>query len=480
MSKVQMLRALVKQRLTAAAEEIFGLFERTIAEYEEELCRSKEENHRQRHLLDAVFNPDVHLQAADVQQVLKVKAEVPPDQQGWSSSLDQEDPDPTYVKEEQEETDVIKFTLTHVQVKSEHEEKPQSSQLHRTQTEESRNVELKTESEGEDCRGSEPETSSEPDVKRVLADEEEIHLKQQDGSSRLDQDDPDLPYIKEEQEQADIIKFTLNHILVKSEDDEENPQSSQLHQRQTGRNKETEPRGSTSNEHMKRDADGEDSGGSEPDTNSQPADCLLNEPQDATGFSSSNAWITSSSNFCSADVQQPAVNPPGQQEWSSSMDPADPVLPHMKEEQEQTSLTFTLTQNNPRSSQLRPRQIEKSREAEPQTSSSTKHMKMGSDGEDYGGPDPATGSHQGRGFHLHTDCEISDSSTPQTDGDDDWKDKREPQSGFNLQNNCFLSNNGCHVEKLLGCSDCSARCSHKDNLKTQNSYERKSFQFHIL
>uniref|UniRef100_A0A8C6THK6 C2H2-type domain-containing protein n=1 Tax=Neogobius melanostomus TaxID=47308 RepID=A0A8C6THK6_9GOBI len=40
----QILRALVTERLTAAAEEIFELVERTIAEYEEELCRSKEEN----------------------------------------------------------------------------------------------------------------------------------------------------------------------------------------------------------------------------------------------------------------------------------------------------------------------------------------------------------------------------------------------------------------------------------------------------
>ncbi|XP_055083995.1 gastrula zinc finger protein xFG20-1-like [Periophthalmus magnuspinnatus] len=46
MSKGQTLRALVNERLTAAAEEIFALFERTIAEYEEELCRSKEENQR--------------------------------------------------------------------------------------------------------------------------------------------------------------------------------------------------------------------------------------------------------------------------------------------------------------------------------------------------------------------------------------------------------------------------------------------------
>ncbi|XP_039657013.1 gastrula zinc finger protein XlCGF57.1-like isoform X1 [Perca fluviatilis] len=72
MCKVQMLRALVEQRLTAAAEEIFGLFERTIAEYEEELCRSKEENERQRELLDAVFNPQLRLHRADVEQLSAV------------------------------------------------------------------------------------------------------------------------------------------------------------------------------------------------------------------------------------------------------------------------------------------------------------------------------------------------------------------------------------------------------------------------
>ena len=59
-----MLRVLVNQRLTAAAEEIFVLFERTIAEYEEELCRSKEEKERQRKLLDAVFNPQLQLHRA--------------------------------------------------------------------------------------------------------------------------------------------------------------------------------------------------------------------------------------------------------------------------------------------------------------------------------------------------------------------------------------------------------------------------------
>ncbi|XP_061748621.1 uncharacterized protein LOC133546811 isoform X3 [Nerophis ophidion] len=52
MSTLQMLRALVDQRLTAAVEEIFVVLERTIAEYEAELSRTKEDNYQ---LLDAVF-----------------------------------------------------------------------------------------------------------------------------------------------------------------------------------------------------------------------------------------------------------------------------------------------------------------------------------------------------------------------------------------------------------------------------------------
>ncbi|KAL3065023.1 hypothetical protein OYC64_015245 [Pagothenia borchgrevinki] len=86
------LLSLVKQRLTAAAEDIFVLFERTIAEYEEELSRSKQENERHRKLLDAVLQPQLQIHRADVQQLVVVKEEVPPEQQEWSSSLDQEEP----------------------------------------------------------------------------------------------------------------------------------------------------------------------------------------------------------------------------------------------------------------------------------------------------------------------------------------------------------------------------------------------------
>ncbi|KAM9797754.1 uncharacterized protein ACBT44_017708 [Syngnathus typhle] len=93
MCKVQMLREMVKRRLDVAVEEIFELFEKTIAEYEEELCRSKEENERQREKLDAVFTPQSGIDGADTQHPV----EIPPEpQQEWSSAV-------KHIKEEEED-----------------------------------------------------------------------------------------------------------------------------------------------------------------------------------------------------------------------------------------------------------------------------------------------------------------------------------------------------------------------------------------
>ncbi|XP_071060413.1 zinc finger protein 79-like [Pseudochaenichthys georgianus] len=163
-----MLMSLKKQRLTAAAEEIFALFEKTIAEYEEELFLSKEENERLQKLLDAVLQPQLRIHRADVQLLVVVKEEVLPDQQEWSTSLDQEDPEPPpHIKQEQEgdqlqeleEADITKSTFTPDPVKSEDDkEKPQSSQPHQRQTEH-----METEADGDDCRGPEPARNSDPE-----------------------------------------------------------------------------------------------------------------------------------------------------------------------------------------------------------------------------------------------------------------------------------------------------------------------------
>ncbi|XP_061819468.2 uncharacterized protein [Nerophis lumbriciformis] len=118
MCHVQMLRALVSERLTAVVEEIFVVLERTIAEYEEELCRTKEDNERQRQLLDAVFKP----QMEDVRE-----KDLVPEQREWSTRVAQKEPWWPHVKEEeqvgtQEDADIRKFPVTCVIVKSEDDE----------------------------------------------------------------------------------------------------------------------------------------------------------------------------------------------------------------------------------------------------------------------------------------------------------------------------------------------------------------------
>lgn len=57
MLKLDVLRLFVDQRLTAATDDIFRLFARTIAEYEDEVLRSKQEIDRQRKLLEAAGRP---------------------------------------------------------------------------------------------------------------------------------------------------------------------------------------------------------------------------------------------------------------------------------------------------------------------------------------------------------------------------------------------------------------------------------------
>ncbi|KAM4597235.1 uncharacterized protein V3H82_023112 [Fundulus diaphanus] len=92
MSSVQHLREFISERLTAAAEEIFGVFHRTIAQYEEEMDR-------QRRLLDAAWRPGGSLQEAGLlRRRLCVKPGMPAapqlcHQQGGSTRTQQQ-PEP--------------------------------------------------------------------------------------------------------------------------------------------------------------------------------------------------------------------------------------------------------------------------------------------------------------------------------------------------------------------------------------------------
>ncbi|KAM6904044.1 uncharacterized protein PEZ65_018781 isoform 2-T3 [Lycodopsis pacificus] len=458
MSKVQMLRCLVNQRLTAAAEEIFGVFERTIAEYEEELCRSKEQNERQRKLLDAVFIPQLRLHRADVQQLLVVKEEVPPEQQEWRSSLDQEDPEPPHIKDDQEspEPPHIKEEQEypeppHIKEEQEYPEPPHIKEV-QEYPEPPHIKEVQEYPEPPHIK-EEQEDPEAPHIKEEQEDPEPPHIKE-------DQKDPEPPHIKEEQEElwtsqegeqlqgleeADITKFTFTP--VKSEDDEEEAQSSQL-QRQT--------------EQMETETDGEDCGGPEPERNSDPDRHPEPDTNEKTGDSSdtddSGDWketrkpqsglnsvnndeVPVSDSRCSADVQQLLVAKEEQQEWSSSLDQDDPEPPHIKEEQEElwtsqegeqlrgleeADIKFSFTpvkseddEEEAQSSQLHQRQ--------------TEQMETEADGEDCGGPEPERNSDPDRHPEPDTNEKTGDSSD--TDDSGDWKETREPQSGLNSVNN---------------------------------------------
>ncbi|XP_061907879.1 zinc finger protein 33A-like [Entelurus aequoreus] len=121
-----MFRELVKQRLMAAADEIFALFERTIASYEEELSRSREEKERHRRQLEAVCKTQIVLHVEDVQQLIdgQEKRPVQPQKRRKDGELGT-------IKEGDcllgpEEADPTKLQLNVVSVKiDDYEEKPQ-------------------------------------------------------------------------------------------------------------------------------------------------------------------------------------------------------------------------------------------------------------------------------------------------------------------------------------------------------------------
>ncbi|KAK6326498.1 hypothetical protein J4Q44_G00021430 [Coregonus suidteri] len=127
---IKSLRMFLNRRLTAAVDELFGAVEITIAEYQQESCRSKEEkdrtiaeyqeqvsrakeeNARLQRLLDVVLKPEIKLQRLEDLQQLTLsisEEEVAPVQQHCrqecSPCLGQEDP--SQIKEEQEELWVI-------------------------------------------------------------------------------------------------------------------------------------------------------------------------------------------------------------------------------------------------------------------------------------------------------------------------------------------------------------------------------------
>ncbi|XP_045079239.1 uncharacterized protein LOC121550324 isoform X2 [Coregonus clupeaformis] len=194
MAKISLLRVLLNERLTAAADEIIGAVEKTVAEYQEEITRSKEENEKLRKLLDIVLKPVIKLHRADLQQLtLPVSEKVPPEQQHceeeWSPSLGMEDPEPTQIYEqelrtshgrehlhalESKDPNVI-FTIACVKSLCQNQDSTKPSHIYQTKGEEygqgaslpsTSTEQIKTEPDGDGYMSLEP--TSEPQLRSVF------------------------------------------------------------------------------------------------------------------------------------------------------------------------------------------------------------------------------------------------------------------------------------------------------------------------
>ncbi|XP_017285497.1 zinc finger protein 583 [Kryptolebias marmoratus] len=93
-----LLRAFVNDRLTAVVEEIFQVFEQTIAKYEEEASSSKQEVERLKGQLLQLEN-----QRTDISQLSSCKDETHCEQESTLSSIEQSEPELRIIKQEDHE-----------------------------------------------------------------------------------------------------------------------------------------------------------------------------------------------------------------------------------------------------------------------------------------------------------------------------------------------------------------------------------------
>ncbi|XP_051924956.1 oocyte zinc finger protein XlCOF7.1-like [Hippocampus zosterae] len=130
-NKIDMLKELVRERLLAAADEIFELFQTTVASYEQQLCRAREESERHRRQLEAICKTQIVIRVEDVNQLMGHREELP-DVKLRSSASEQEYPRARRIKEEEEEAGVSALPRDGDSEESDHErdQRPEWSRLH--------------------------------------------------------------------------------------------------------------------------------------------------------------------------------------------------------------------------------------------------------------------------------------------------------------------------------------------------------------
>ncbi|XP_013888309.1 transcription initiation factor TFIID subunit 11, partial [Austrofundulus limnaeus] len=343
-------------------------------------------------------------------RLLKVKQEEVPHL--CSSGLDQQNPELLIIKKEEEEL-WSSQEGEQLPVRSEDDEKPQLFQLHQIKTKNNRETEtptsssaelMKTETDGEDCGGPEPDKNRSPNTNlQPITDE-----RASDSSETEDSDD-----------------FDKDENMSGSGSDNEDSDEDWRETRTPG----SEPPASCSAEQMKTKTDGEDCVGPEP----------------GPGRSQAN-WQSGDLRLLKVQVVLRRL--------SYSLDQQNPELVHIKklqqglqcnEEGEQLPVERE-DDEKPQLFQLHQIKTKNNRETETPTSSSAELMKTETDGEDCGGPEPDRNRSPNTNLQPNTDERASDSSETEDsndydedenmsgsgsddeDSDEDWRETRTPGS----------------------------------------------------
>ncbi|XP_049431283.1 gastrula zinc finger protein XlCGF57.1-like [Epinephelus fuscoguttatus] len=397
------------------------------------------------------------------------------EQQEWSCCVDQEDPEPPHIKEEEEgeqlhqleEADITKLPFTPVPVKSEDDEKkPLSSQIHQT------------EADGENCEGPEPIRNSDPDPD--LEPETEDRCGDSSGAETDDSDDwtesreapvsdsscraGEKPFICSECGNTFGRKDNLQQHM-KTHTGEKPFSCSECGKRFCTKAK--------LKIHMRTHT------GKKPFSCSVCKKCftqrgnLQTHMKNHSGEKPFSCSICDKKYVCKADLMRHMKTHTGEKPFVCSvctktfMDRTN-LTQHMSVHTgekrfrcsfcHQRFIWYNQLQRHkcagPQLSQCHQTQTEEDRGAEPQASRS------GADGEHCGGPEPTRISDPD--LQPDTEDKTGDSSEAETDDGDDWTESKEAQSGLKSP----IGDSSCRVgEKPFSCSECGNRFGRQIDLK---------------